>query len=53
MPRYVGRGERGEKVVDERILLILSDTGRRMWCMMAKMGLKDAKALRKTLLKPE
>lgn len=53
LPRYVGRGERGEKVVDERILLILADTPRRMWCMMAKLGLKDAKALRKTLMSPE
>jgi len=53
MSRYVGRGEGGERVVDERILLIATETSRRMWCMMAKLGIKDAKALRKSLLRPE
>ena len=53
MSRYLGRGEDGRQVVDERILLIAADTARGMWCMMAKMGMNDAKALRRALLKPE
>jgi CubicO group peptidase (beta-lactamase class C family) len=51
-PRYEGGGPDGE-IVDERITLVLCDTGRGQWPVMAKMDRETAEAfvagLRKTL----
>jgi CubicO group peptidase (beta-lactamase class C family) len=44
MPRYVGRDENG-KVVDERVTLVLMDSKRRQWPVMAKMDARTAKTL--------
>jgi len=43
--RYVGRGEGGVRVVDERITLSVVDTIRHQWPVMVKMGADEARAL--------
>ena len=48
-PRYVGRGEGGKTVVDERITFSLVDSLRHQWPLMVKMGPAAARALRDDL----
>jgi len=45
MPRYVGRGEDGKRVVDERITLVLTDAKAGQWPVMAKMDPVSARRL--------
>ncbi|MHC4340524.1 MAG: serine hydrolase domain-containing protein [Planctomycetota bacterium] len=49
MPRYTGRGRKGERIVDERITFIVLDKKRGQWPIMAKMDRRTAKALLKDL----
>jgi hypothetical protein len=51
MPRYVGRGEGGKRIVDERVTLVVVDTKRRQWPVMAKMDAKTVRSLLKDLEK--
>ena len=44
--KYVGRGEGGKTVVDERITFSLVDSLRHQWPLMVKMGPAAARALR-------
>jgi CubicO group peptidase (beta-lactamase class C family) len=45
MPRYSGTDEGGNDVVDERIVFVLNDEGRRQWPVMVKMDTKTAQEL--------
>lgn len=45
MPRYVGMGEDGKRIVDERITLIVDDGANRMWPVMTKMNRPAAEQL--------
>jgi hypothetical protein len=49
LPRYTGRSETGERVIDERITLILKDAKNSFWPFIAKMSLEQADALQKEL----
>ena len=49
MPRYVGRAEDGKTYVDDRVTLTLQDSKRGFMPFIAKMDLKDAEALQKSL----
>jgi CubicO group peptidase (beta-lactamase class C family) len=51
MPRYTGRGRDGERIVDERITLIVQDKKRGQWPIMAKMDRRSARALVEDLKK--
>ncbi|MHC4957047.1 MAG: serine hydrolase domain-containing protein [Planctomycetota bacterium] len=51
MPRYTGRGENGERIIDERLTLILIDKQRRQWPLMAKMDAGSARGLLEALRK--
>ncbi|MHC4600330.1 MAG: serine hydrolase domain-containing protein [Planctomycetota bacterium] len=50
-PRYLGQGENGEQIVDERITFILEDSTVGQWPVMVKMGDKTARKLAKDLAK--
>jgi len=45
MPRYVGSGEGGKRIVDERITFVVVDAGGRRWPVMTKLNQAAAKAL--------
>ena len=45
MPRYVGRDEQRNRIVDERVTLVVMHTPRRHWPVMAKMDFESAKML--------
>ncbi|MHC4932954.1 MAG: serine hydrolase domain-containing protein [Planctomycetota bacterium] len=51
MPRYTGRGRKGEPIVDERITFIVLDKKRGQWPIMAKMDRRSAQSLAKDLEK--
>jgi CubicO group peptidase (beta-lactamase class C family) len=44
-PRYEGTDKNGRPVVDERLTLILVDTKRRQWPLMAQMAVESARSL--------
>ena len=39
MPQYVGRTQSGERVVDDRLTLVLQDSENSFWPVIAKMSL--------------
>lgn len=49
MPRYVGITERGERIVDDRVTLILVDEEKGFWPVISKMSLEEAQDLHKKL----
>lgn len=49
MPRYVGVGEGGRRIVDERITFIVMDSRRGQWPVMSKLNLAAAQALHDAL----
>jgi hypothetical protein len=42
MPRYVGRKEDGSTIVDERVILVVQDTGRGFWPSIVRMNQRAA-----------
>ncbi|MEM1423411.1 MAG: hypothetical protein AAGH64_05340, partial [Planctomycetota bacterium] len=42
-PRYRGRGENGEIITDERVLVTFIDESRSFWPVMVKMNTKAAR----------
>jgi hypothetical protein len=51
MPQYVGRTEKGEQVVDDRLTLVLVDAESRFWPVIAKMSVEEAEQLQRDLAK--
>ncbi|MCO6046655.1 hypothetical protein NG895_22395 [Aeoliella sp. ICT_H6.2] len=49
MPRYVGMQENGDRIVDERVTLVLVDREKRFWPVISKMSLHEARDLHKKL----
>lgn len=51
MPRYVGIAANGERIVDDRITLVLVDDKNKFWPFIAKMSLEEAESLEQKLAK--
>ena len=49
MPRYVGRTETGETIIDDRLTLVLKDKENSFWPVIAKMSLGEAESLQEQL----
>ena len=49
MPRYVGRGSKGEEIVDERAVFVLQDNTTRNWPIMVHMNRAAVLALKKAV----
>lgn len=49
MPQYVGRGAEGERIVDNRITMVLADKANRFWPFIAKMSIEEAEQLQEKL----
>jgi hypothetical protein len=48
-PRYVGVGEDGQRIVDERVTLVLQDPEHRFWAVVSKLSRSDAERLHREL----
>lgn len=49
MPHYVGRTERGKRIVDDRLTLVLNDAANSFWPVIAKMSIDQAESLQQEL----
>lgn len=49
MPQYIGRTETGERIVDDRLTLVLVDAKNRFWPVIAKMSVEEAEQLHRDL----
>jgi hypothetical protein len=46
LPRYIGRCDDGQQIVDERITVVLQDKPSRFWPVIVKMSVAEAEQLK-------
>jgi hypothetical protein len=51
LPRYVGEGEDGLTIVDERITVVLQDEPNHFWPVIVKMSIEEAEQFKRQLAK--
>jgi hypothetical protein len=51
LPRYVGEDAEGNKIVDERITVVLQDEPNRFWPLIVKMSIEEAEHFQNELSK--
>ena len=49
LPRYVGRRDDGEQIIDERITIVLQDRPNHFWPAIVKMSVAEAEQLKAEL----